>query len=173
MSELSEPLKRLVASCSLPVALEAMGERWSFLILLSSFNGLCHFEEFQQRLGIARNILSNRLGRLVERGILERSLDTEDRRRVTYRLTEKGQALLPALIALRQWGERWGSCAPVNPVLVDLRDGKPVQPVSVRAHDGRVLGSDDLGWRDMAKHVSWPLRPCAGQVRDDERADSI
>jgi hypothetical protein len=55
--------------CALPAALEAMGERWSFLILRAAFNGIVYFEDFQSTLGIARNILSNRLGRLVTNGI--------------------------------------------------------------------------------------------------------
>ena len=64
-------LRERLSECSLPDALEAMGERWSFLILRASFNGLHHFEEFQQELGIARNILSNRLTRMVGNGILK------------------------------------------------------------------------------------------------------
>ena len=62
--QIREPLRELANCCSLPAALEAMGERWSFLILRASFNGLHHFEEFQSELGIARNILANRLNRL-------------------------------------------------------------------------------------------------------------
>ena len=108
-------------ACSLPAALEAMGERWSFLILRASFNGLHHFEEYQSELGIARNILANRLTRLVEHGILQRTAMIEDRRKVEYRLTDKGMALLPAMIALRQWGERWETGVPAVPVLVDAR----------------------------------------------------
>ena len=64
---LREPLRDLV-ECSLPAALEAMGERWSFMILRAAFNGLHHFEEFQSELGIARNILANRLARLTIEG---------------------------------------------------------------------------------------------------------
>src|SRR5690349_16917315 len=90
----------LLGQCSIPAALESVGERWSFLILRGAFNGLHHFEEFQSTLGIARNILSNRLARLVERRILAREPDPVDRRRVAYRLTEKGRDLLPVLIAL-------------------------------------------------------------------------
>ena len=71
MGGLKENLREL-AECGLPAALEVMGERWSFLILRGSFNGLHHFEEFQSTLGIARNILANRLGRLVDHGILAR-----------------------------------------------------------------------------------------------------
>ncbi|HYZ47876.1 MAG TPA: helix-turn-helix domain-containing protein, partial [Sphingomonas sp.] len=118
---LREPLAQIAAECSLPRALEAMGERWSFLILRAAFNGLKHFEEIQSNLGIARNILANRLGRLVDAGILTREPCPEDRRKIEYRLTEKGLDLLPTMIALRQWGEKWETCTPSNPVLVDKR----------------------------------------------------
>ena len=141
-----EKLREALAECSLPAALEAMGERWSFLILRASFNGLHHFEEFQSELGIARNILANRLARLVEHGILERSALPEDRRKIEYRLTEKGFALLPTMVALRQWGERWETGVPAFPTLVDARDRRPIDPVEVRSHDGRVLKKGDLVW---------------------------
>ena len=143
--KLREPLRDL-AECSLPAALEAMGERWSFLILRGSFNGLHHFEEFQSELGIARNILANRLARLVEHGILKRDALPEDRRKIEYRLTDKGEALLPTMLALRQWGERWETGMPSTPVLVDDRDGRAIQPIVVRAWDGRVLTKKDLHW---------------------------
>lgn len=148
MSLETDHLREALLSCSLPSALEAMGERWSFLILRGAFNGLAHFEQFQSTLGIARNILANRLGRLVGHGILERSPCSDDRRKVEYRLTEKGSALLPTLIALRQWGDRWGAAGPSNPVLVDMRDGRPVAEIEVRAADGRPLGLSDLRWAD-------------------------
>ncbi|MFM9828343.1 MAG: winged helix-turn-helix transcriptional regulator [Sphingomonas sp.] len=137
---------RVLAECSLPAALEAMGERWSFLILRAAFNGLFHFEEFQSELGIARNILANRLGRLVEHGILKRDALPEDRRKIEYRLTDKGMALLPTMLALRQWGERWETGFPASPVLVDARDRRPIAPIDVRAWDGRVLTKMDLLW---------------------------
>jgi DNA-binding HxlR family transcriptional regulator len=137
--------------CPLPRALEAVGERWSFLILRGAFNGLAHFEEFQANLGIARNILSNRLTRLVEHGILHRAPDPADRRKIAYRLTEKGRALLPALIALRQWGEKWISGVPSNPVLVDRQGGRPVATISVRAADGRPLSLAELEWVDRTE----------------------
>ena len=142
MAKMHEPLME----CSLPAALEAMGERWSFLILRAAFNGLHHFEEFQSQLGIARNILANRLGRLVEHGILMRKPIPEDRRKIAYRLTDKGYALVPTMVALRQWGERWETGVPAYPILVDARDRRPLMPVSVQAHDGRVLGRGDLIW---------------------------
>lgn len=123
-----------------------MGERWSFLILRAAFNGLHHFEEFQQELGIARNILANRLARLVEHGIMERASVPEDRRKIVYNLTDKGFALLPTMVALRQWGERWETGSPAFPILVDVRDGRPIQQVTVLSHDGRPLGKGDLHW---------------------------
>ncbi len=141
-----ESLRELARDCSLPAALEAMGERWAFLILRGAFNGLHHFEEFQSELGIARNILANRLARLVEHGILVRQPCADDRRKIEYRLTDKGHALVPTMVALRQWGERWETGVPAMPILVDARDRLPIAPVTVQAHDGRVLGKGDLLW---------------------------
>ena len=143
--------RELLRQCSIAAALEAVGERWSFLILRGAFNGLHHFEEFQTTLGIARNILSNRLGRLVENGILERAPDASDRRKVSYRLTEKGRDLLPVLLSLRQWGERWQSGRPSNPVLVDRFSRQPIAPMAVRAGDGRTLSLSDLEWVDRSE----------------------
>ncbi|HEX8365502.1 MAG TPA: helix-turn-helix domain-containing protein [Allosphingosinicella sp.] len=147
----AESLKAIYGECGISAALEVVGERWSFLILRGAFNGLQHFEELQSTLGIARNILSNRLGRLVEHGILKRQADSADRRKIVYRLTDKGKALLPVLIALRQWGERWVSGVPSNPVLVDRITRLPVEQMAVRAADGRPLNIGDLDWVDRAE----------------------
>lgn len=155
---LREPLRELV-ECSLPAALEAMGERWSFMILRAAFNGLHHFEEFQSELGIARNILANRLARLVEHGILTREALVEDRRKIVYKLTDKGFALLPTMVALRQWGERWETGVAATPVLVDARDMRRIRPVQVLSHDGRVLSKGDLHWA--------LLEDVVGDVADD------
>jgi DNA-binding HxlR family transcriptional regulator len=127
-----------------------MGERWSFMILRAAFNGVHHFEEFLGALGIARNILSNRLARLVEHGIMKREPLPDDRRKIEYRLTPKGLDLLPAMLALRQWGEKYSVGVPSNPVLCDARDGLPIAPIGIHAHDGRLLGPLDLEWRDAA-----------------------
>ena len=143
MGDLREPLRELTA-CGLPDALEVMGERWSFMILRASFNGLHHFEEFLSELGIARNILANRLAKLVEHEILERQPCPDDRRKVEYRLTEKGFDLLPAMLALRQWGQKYGHEIEENPVLVDEQDRLPIGSVSILAHDGRILTHEDL-----------------------------
>ena len=147
----SEHQKAILVECSLPAALEAVGERWSFLILRGAFNGLHHFEEFQSNLGIARNILSNRLQRLVEHGILGRNPDPDDRRKVAYRLTDKGRDLLPVLLSLRQWGEKWVSGVPSDRVLVDRNSRRPIAPIAVRSEDGRLLSAGDMEWVDRAE----------------------
>ena len=147
--------------CGLPLALEAMGERWSFMILRAALNNVQHFEDFLSATGIARNILSNRLVRLVENGILMREPMADDRRKVVYRLTDKGMDLLPAMLALRQWGEKYGLGVPSNPVLTDKRDGLPIQPITVRAHDDRVLAKEDLQWLDRSE-IGLPDAECCG-----------
>lgn len=150
MGDLREPLRELT-ECGLPQALEVMGERWSFMILRASFNGLHHFEEFLSELGIARNILSNRLAKLVEHEILKRDPCPDDRRKIEYRLTEKGLDLLPAMVALRQWGQKYGTEVVENPVLVDERDRLPIGPTSILSHDGRILGPQDLWLVERSK----------------------
>lgn len=146
MEKVTDDLK----ACGVPAALEAMGDRWSFMILRAAFNGICHFEDFIEPLGIARNILSNRLARLVEHGIMKREHMPDDRRKIEYRLTAKGLDLLPAMLALRQWGEKYGVGVPANPVLCDTRDGQPIAPIAIHAHDGRPLAPVELEWRNRA-----------------------
>lgn len=132
-------------SCPIPAAVELIGERWAFLILRGAFNGLQHFEEFQAGLGIARNILSDRLGKLVSGGILERSPDPSDRRKVIYSLTAKGESLMTVMLALRQWGEDWNNVVP-GFLLADIRDRRPIRRIKVFAEDGRELALADLMW---------------------------
>lgn len=147
-----DAFREAAVHCPLPQVVEMIGEKWTFLILRGALNGLRHFEEFQAGLGIARNILSDRLGKLVRSGILERSPDPSDRRKVIYSLTRKGEALLPVVIALRQWGEEWGN-GPASILLADRRNGRPIRKICVQADDGRPLSLDDLVWveRDEAK----------------------
>ena len=140
-----------LTECGLPSALEVMGDRWSFMILRAAFNGVCHFEDFLEPLGIARNILSNRLGKLVEGDIMCRRTCQHDRRKAEYLLTDKGVDLLPALLALRQWGEKYGLGVPSNPVLVDRLHGLPISPMEIRANDGRVIGWHELQWKDRTE----------------------
>lgn len=91
--------------CSVARTLEIVGDRWTMLVLRDVFLGLRRFDDVQRDLGIARNVLSDRLGRLVEGGILERRRYQERPERFEYRLTDKGLDLWPALMALMRWGD--------------------------------------------------------------------
>ena len=94
-------------NCSVARSLEVIGEWWTLLIVRDAFFGVTRFEAFQERLGIARNVLATRLDTLVEHGVLERRPYDEGRSRYDYVLTEKGKALWPVLVTLRQWGDEW------------------------------------------------------------------
>jgi DNA-binding HxlR family transcriptional regulator len=112
-------------NCSIARALEVVGERWTLLIVRDVALGLRRFDQLQENLGIARNVLTDRLSRLVDEGILERVPYSERPPRYEYRLTEKGTELRVALAALRQWGDKHLSEEP--PRLLRRRsDGTPV-----------------------------------------------
>jgi len=112
-------------SCGVAKSLEIVGERWTLLIVRDAFFGLRRFEEFQSSLGIARNVLTDRLNRLVDEGIFDRVRYSERPERFEYRLTPKGRDLTIALNALREWGERHVLEGPPR-VLRRRSDGKPV-----------------------------------------------
>jgi len=112
-------------NCSIARALEVVGERWTLLIIRDVFLGLRRFDQLQESLGIARNVLADRLNRLVEEGILERVAYSERPLRHEYRLTAKGLELNVALTALRQWGDKHLSEKPPR-VLRRKTDRKPV-----------------------------------------------
>ena len=127
-------------------SLEVLGEWWTLLIVRDAFFGLRHFEAFQQSLGIARNVLSTRLAKLVDAEILTRRPDPDDGRRIEYRLTEKGRALLPVIVALAQWGAKFMR-APGQPLpywFVERATGERIAAVDVTSADGRSLAARDL-----------------------------
>jgi DNA-binding HxlR family transcriptional regulator len=95
--------------CSVARALEAIGDRWTMLVVRDAFLGVRRFEDFQRDLDIARNVLADRLGRLVDDGILERRRYQEKPERFEYRLTEKGLNLWPVLVSLMKWGDRYAA----------------------------------------------------------------
>jgi DNA-binding HxlR family transcriptional regulator len=104
--------------CSIAATLGFVGDRWSLLILRDAFRGVRRFADLCDDLGIARNILADRLDKLVEAEILERVVYQERPRRHEYRLTAKGRDLSPALIALMRWGDRWAHGGTPPTVLV-------------------------------------------------------
>ena len=130
--------------CSVAKALEVIGERWSLLIVRAVMHGNRRFGEIQESLGIARNVLSSRLERLVEEDILERRAYQESPPRYEYFLTEKGLDLWPALIALLHWGDRY-SPSPDGPrrLIVHKECGGAVSERGTCESCGKVLHARD------------------------------
>lgn len=128
--------------CSIARTLGVVGDRWTLLVLRDLVLGLHRFEQLLISLGVASNVLSDRLNRLVAEGILERVRYSERPERFEYHLTKKGRELGVALIALMQWGDRYIS---EKPPRIALR-GSDKSRVSARliARDGSVVTSDEL-----------------------------
>ncbi len=109
-------------NCSVAQPLSFLGERWSLLVLRDLFLGRRRFDEIQDSLGVASNVLSQRLATLVEEGVAERHRYNEHPERFEYRLTEKGRDLQPVLLALLRWGDRYTAPA-AGPPLETVHDG--------------------------------------------------
>ncbi len=106
-------MRKPIETSALSRAVGQIGDGWMMLILWASFEGVSRFDDYQKTLGVARNILSNRLHRLVSLGILEKRPVREGARRLEYRITAKGEELRAPLTELRRWGARWERGAPV------------------------------------------------------------
>jgi len=130
--------------CSVAQCLEVVGEWWSMLILRDCFLHVTRFDDFQRRLGISRNILNQRLSRLVDAGVLQRVPYAEHPRRYDYRLTDKGRDLWPVIDAMRQWGDRYA--APSGPPvrLTHKGCGEVTQTQVVCASCGEPVGARDF-----------------------------
>ena len=137
--------------CSIARSLDLIGERWTILVIREVFNGHRKFSEMQRSLGVARNILTGRLQRLVDEGILERRRYSERPERFEYFLTEKGLDLWPVMVALMHWGDKHepltggpptvvvhkGECGGrVNDRRICERCGKQLGPREARAVEG-------------------------------------
>ena len=137
-------------NCSIARTVAVLGERWTLVILREAFNRRRRFDDIQRDLGIARNILADRLQTLVAEGILERRAYQQRPERFEYRLTDKGRDLYPVLIALMQWGDRYtaGEAGPpvelihepcgeqTHPRLVCDHCGEPIDPHDIRPQPG-------------------------------------
>ncbi|MGF6508524.1 winged helix-turn-helix transcriptional regulator [Paraburkholderia sp. 32] len=131
--------------CSVARALDEVGEWWTLLIVRECTQGSRRFDEFQSGLGIARNILTARLERLIELEILERFPLAERANTFGYRLTSKGADLYPVLVALMQWGDKWLARNGKPPIeLVEHASGHRVEAVEVRAPSGQALKYQDV-----------------------------
>jgi DNA-binding HxlR family transcriptional regulator len=131
------------ANCAIGAAVDILGERPTFLVLREAFNGVRRFDDMQRRTGMPRQVLSQRLSRLVDEGMLRKApyQESGQRSRTEYRLTEKGLDLYPVLVALMEWGDKYevGSAGPQ--VLLRHRDcGEPVE-LQIACAAGHVLAS--------------------------------
>jgi DNA-binding HxlR family transcriptional regulator len=141
-------------TCSIAESLEVIGERWSLLIVRDVLNGNRRFGQIQESLGVARNVLSARLQRLVAEGILERRPYQRSPQRFEYFLTEKGLDLWPALVALLNWGDRY-STNPAGPpkIIVHKECGGRVSDRGICEECGQLLHARD------ARQVPGPGSP--------------
>jgi len=128
--------------CPVARSVEVLGDRWSLLIVRDCFDGPRRFGDLQRSLGVARNILSDRLRKLVEAGVLALQAASDGTAYHEYVLTPKGQELFPLVVGLRQWGERHlFERGEPHSVLVDKRTGKPIPRMDPTAKDGTPLTS--------------------------------
>ncbi|HWD11328.1 MAG TPA: helix-turn-helix domain-containing protein [Solirubrobacteraceae bacterium] len=151
-------------TCSVAATLDVVGERWSLLIVRNVMLGLRRFEEMQQNLGIARNVLQSRLSGLVEQGVLERRAYRERPARYEYRLTDKGLDLWPTIVALMQWGDRHAAAPAGPPVVLEHRDcGGSVDEHRICARCGERLKVRDV--RAFAGPGASPEHPLLRRAR--------
>lgn len=126
--------------CPVARCVDVIGDRWSLLIVRDAFDGVHRFGDLQRSLGVARNILSDRLRKLVDAGILETQAASDGSAYLEYVLTAKGEGLFPVVVALRQWGEQHlFKRGERHSTLIDKRNGKPVPLMTAMARDGSVL----------------------------------
>ena len=139
-SEKYDPFQRSVGH-----VLDIIGEGWSILIVREAFLGTSRFEEFQKRLGIARNILTARLKNLCANEILDRVPVKEGAKRHEYILTTKGKDMMPLLISLTQWGDKWVFGEGREPLIFrDRERGEPISRMLVHSARGEVLRPRDI-----------------------------
>src|SRR5271156_5599838 len=131
--------------CSVARAMDAIGDRWSILLLREAYYGTKRFDEFQYYVGLASNILSARLKKLVDAGIMTRVPLPEHAGRYEYVLTEKGRDFFPTYLALKKWGDDW-LAEPAGPQVVfnDRTSGRPIAYPELRTADGKPLGLEDI-----------------------------
>ncbi|MFF5181177.1 winged helix-turn-helix transcriptional regulator [Micromonospora sp. NPDC000316] len=130
-----------VENCTIARAMEILGERWTLVVLREVFNGVRRFDDMRVRTGIPRQVLTNRLAVLVERGVLRREPYQEpgSRSRHEYRLTEMGLALWPVLVAVLGWGDRYLADPEGSPLRVEHRDCGAEVRVELRCAEGHEL----------------------------------
>jgi len=130
--------------CPVARCVNLIGDRWSLLIVRDAFDGMRRFKDFQQSLGVARNILSDRLKKLVDAGVLEMQDASDGTAYQEYVLTTKGESLFPVVVALRQWGEHnLFESGERHSLLIDKKTGQQIPFMAPVGQDGKVLRGSD------------------------------
>jgi len=138
------------APCPVARSVDLVGDRWSLLIVRDAFDGIRRFTDFQRNLGVARNILADRLRRLVEAGILAVQPTAAGGAYQEYVLTARGARLFPVVVALRQWGEgELFAPGEAHSNLVEKKTGKPLARMAPMGADGNLLAPDDTEVRKL------------------------
>ena len=126
--------------CPVARSVDLIGDRWSLLIVRDAFDGVSRYGDFQRSLGVARNILTDRLRKLVDAGVLKMRDASDGTAYQEYVLSAKGDSLFPIVVALRQWGElHLFERGERHSVLIDKRTRKPVPRMAPQGKDGTVL----------------------------------
>jgi len=132
-------------SCSIARSLEQIGDWWTLLVIREAFYGTRRFKDFEAHLGIAPNILTGRLAKLVEHGIFTITETTPGGKALEYRLTDKGRELFTVIVAIAQWGDKHASGPKGPPIrIVDRATQQEIQPLVLRAQDGRALNPREV-----------------------------
>ena len=132
-------------NCSIAQALEILGDWWTLLIIREAFIGTRRFADFEQNLGISKNILTQRLEHLTRHGVLERVDAGVHGTRFEYQLTPMGKDLITVITALRQWGDRWVFGEGNEPLRVlDGRTGRPIPRLRILDEQGQPMRSSDM-----------------------------
>jgi DNA-binding HxlR family transcriptional regulator len=140
-------LKPNTSMCSAARALELLGDRWTLLLIREVMFGTRRFDDFTAHLGISRNVLSAKLASLVEAGVLVQRPLKQDTKRLGYYLTDMGEGLVPVLLALLQWGDRWLQTADSIPIrVIERATGEELAPIRLRNAAGEVLSLRELDW---------------------------
>lgn len=143
---------RLDEPCPVARSVDLIGDRWSLLIVRDAFDGMRRFTDFQRNLGVARNILADRLRRLVEAGILVAQPAAQGGAYQEYVLTERGQRLFPLVVALRQWGEgELFAPGEAHSDLVEKKTGKRLARMAPLGEGGNLLAPGDTEVRKLPR----------------------
>jgi len=147
MPEMEKPSRYY--RCSVARTLEILGDRWVFLILRELFFGVRYYDQFQSNLGIATNILSNRLKTLINNGILNKHKSPNDRRRFVYKLTEKGRDIYAISLAFMNWGDKWLAGDNGPPLILHHKTcGHQLEPVLTCKYCKKVVDPRDVTYED-------------------------